>query len=198
MHEPLLARAALPAPTIVLGLTLRPYSIGHELYLQREVSNQPGKAEEGLIRAALICCQTWNECRAMGSDFFILLKLAIWRRRRKIRASKFDFEKELATFARYRLEGSLAFPPSDVLRPDRGAPPRLPGSPFLLRLQQFLMLEFHLSEARAWDYPLGLAQMRYAAFYEEKGGCDIYNQQNADFDAFIAEQERKGAEQCQA
>jgi hypothetical protein len=109
-----------------------------------------------------------------------------------------DFQKELEVFAKYRLEGSLEFPPSNVLHPHAGPPPRLPGCPMLLRLQQFLMLEFGLSESEAWDYPLGLAKMRFAAFWEQEGSFDIYNQHDADFDAFVAEQERKGAEQCQA
>lgn len=36
MHEPLLSRAAAPTKTVVLGLLMRPYSLGHELFLLRE------------------------------------------------------------------------------------------------------------------------------------------------------------------
>lgn len=198
MHEPLLALAALPAPTVVLGMLLRPYSLGHELFLIREGSPfAPGatqKPELGdLYRAVLICCQTWQETREMPFEPLATLKLWLWKKRM---GSGVDFDAERAAFLSYQAQGSLEFPLSDVARPGRGSAPRIAGSPFLLRLHGFVMENLRKSEAEAWDYPLGLAKMRWACFWEQQDGLDVYNAHDAEFDRFIAEQEKKGAEQC--
>src|SRR2546421_6679103 len=101
MHEPLLAQAALPARSIILGMVLRPYSLGHELFLLREQNplatvysfGQAGQVRpQDLAQAILICCQSFSECRAMVQDRFLGLKLWVWRRRLR----KINFQRELA------------------------------------------------------------------------------------------------------
>lgn len=201
MHEPLLAQAALPAPRVVLGMLLRPYSLGHDVWLVREGSQlHPDSTRQAtlpdLFRAVLICCQTWEESKAMPFDWFAGLKLWLWRKRL---GRKIDFLAELASFREYQTFGSLEFPLSDVAQPSRGPAPRAPGSPFVLRLHQWLMQHHRLTESEAWDYPLGLAKMRWACFWESEQGLDVYNAHDAEFDAFVAEQEAKGKESlCQA
>jgi hypothetical protein len=91
------------------------------------------------------------------------------------------FHVELAKFISYRIEGCLEFPPSGITKPGRGEP-RIAGCPFLLRLQQFLMLQFRMGEAEAWDYPLGLAKCRWGCYWEENGDWSIYNEAEAQFD----------------
>ena len=207
MHEPALARAALPAPVVCLGMLLRPYSLGHELWLIRESNAALRGSIDGLPAAVLICSQDWDELRRMRSDHFLGLKLWIWECRMKRKEGDFLrglsrifankksalirgnsrkalLEKELATFLAYRAEGLLELPISQVARSDR-AMPRLPGCPFILRLQQWLMTHFHLTESAAWDYPVGLAKMRWAAHWEQEGGLDIYNAHEAESDAQI-------------
>ena len=206
MHEPALSRAALPAPVVCLGMLLRPYSLGHELWLIRESNAALRGSIDGLPAAVLICSQTWDELRRMRSDHFLGFKLWIWRRRmkrleksftrivankRELKSAKISVNsreellgKELATFLAYRAEGLLELPISQVARSDR-AMPRLPGCPFILRLQQWLMTHFHLTESAAWDYPVGLAKMRWAAHWEQEGGLDIYNAHEAESDAQI-------------
>lgn len=61
----------------------------------------------------------------------------------------------------------------------------------MLSLQQWLMLTLRLTEAEAWDYPVGLAKMRWATYWEREGGLEICNEQEAEFDAAVA---RKMAE----
>lgn len=202
MHETLLARAAKPAPVVVLGLLMRPFSIGHQLLLQRE-SNPLAESNQAppvkLIEAALFCSQTWRENEKMPFDPFINFKMFLWGLRLRPRLRKF-LALEMASFTAYRDAGSLEFPISDRPRPDSGAsePRRPPGTPFLLRLQQFLMVTFHLSEAQAWDYPFGLAKMRWLCHWEEQDGIDVYNHHDAEFDRYVAEQEAKGKEQINA
>jgi hypothetical protein len=204
MHEAALARAALPAPTEVLGMALQDYSIGHEVYLQREApeiqsltpKDQSPEAREALVTAVLICCQSWEDNRGMARDWLLGLKLAIWRRRLrrmvKRQGSKF-WQEQLERFQAYREAGSLEFPLSEIIRSRSGPEPRPPGSPFLLRLHQFLVLKLGLSQAAAWDYPLGLAKMEWASYWEEEGGLQIYNWQDAAHDDYVAKCEAEDA-----
>jgi hypothetical protein len=195
MHEAAFARAALPAPCQVLGMALKPFSLGHEVYLERE--NRYPKPETriletplSLIKAVLICCQSWEELQGMTSDWLLDLKLWIWKRRLR----KTDWPGELRAFEVYRQEGSLEFPLSDIVRPGSGSGPRPPGTPFLLRLHQFLVIRMRMEEVEAWDYPLGLAKMQWAAYWEEEGGLQIYNWQDAEHDAFVEKCELEEAE----
>jgi hypothetical protein len=97
-------------------------------------------------------------------------------------------EQELEKFLAYRNEGLLEFRLSEIPKADSGGPARMSGTPFILRLQQWLMDQFRLSEAEAWDYPVGLAKMRWAAHWESQGGMEVYNAHEAEFDQFVAEQ----------
>src|SRR5437660_1560903 len=83
MHEAALSRAALPAPTTVLGLRLRPFSLGHLLWLTRECVIE--SLANDLPAAVLICSQTWKELRANSCnsclpDPLLSLKMWLWRR----------------------------------------------------------------------------------------------------------------------
>lgn|SRR3990167_218294 len=197
MHEPLLAQAALPAPTIVCGLLLRPYSLGHELWLIRD-SHAPASHPlstcfpsdpEGLKTAVYICASTWDELNALSATWTLRLKTFLWDRRTR----HVDWLREAAKFAAYVAAGSVEFPISEIARPDRASAPRVPGTPFLLRLHAWLMTHLRLSEGAAWDYPIALAKMRWAAYWEQEAGLDVYNAHDAEFDLFVAEQEEKRA-----
>lgn len=197
MHEQLLAKAAWPSPTVVLGLLLRPYSIGHELRLHRLnhplALGQPCLPRQ-LAEAVVICHQGWAETNAMPFDLLLPLKMLLWRRR----ARRTKFPVELDKFLEYQSVGALEFPPSGITKAGRSTEPRIAGSPLLLRLHQFLMLQLRLAEDQAWDYPLGLAKLRWGCYWEENGDWSVYNEAEAKFDAFVAEQEAKGKEQIPA
>lgn len=197
MHELLLARAARPAPTVVLGLLLKPYSIGHYILLLREnnplaESNQA--TPEQLAEAVLLCSQNWHDSARMPFDPLIGFKLWLWKLRCKSRMKMFQIE--LQNFIWYRDAGSLELPLSDWPRPtyESTTPRRPPGTPFLLRLHHFLVTTCHLSDETAWDHPFGLAKMRLQAHWEEQDGIDVYNHQDAERDRYIEEQEAKGKE----
>src|SRR5262245_46799270 len=112
MHEEILARAAMPLPRVVLGLLLRPYSLGHELLIQ--TGPKFDTLEGALAGAVLICSNTWEQNTRLQTDIFSRLKLWLWRKR----CRKFNFFRESAEFAKYREEGSLEFPLSDISDPD--------------------------------------------------------------------------------
>jgi hypothetical protein len=178
-----------------MGLLLRPYSLGHDLRLTRQ-GNPLANSDTGTLLdlrdAALICHQGWRECERMPWDPLIRFKLWLWRRR----ARKCSFALDLATFTQYRAAGSLEFPPSGVARPSADpSDARIAGCPFILRLQQFLMIHLRLTEEQAWDYPLGLAKCRWGCYWEENGDWNIYNEGEAALDKYVLEQEAKGAAQ---
>jgi len=193
MHEGLLRQAAMPVPRVVLGLLLRPYSIGHELLIQAD-SSDFAKPETALISLVWICSNSWKENTRNRLDPLMSLKLWLWRRR----CGRRDFKKELEKFQAYREEGSLEFPLSELIETDGRRRGRATGAPFLLKLQQFVCFHFKLSESEAWDYPFGMAKMHWSCMAEEEGGIKIRNEHDESFEAYIEEQERKGREQCQA
>lgn len=192
MHETALAHAARPERVAVLGLLLEPYSLGHELLLIREsnplvVGGVPKPTD--LASAVLICCQGWQANSRIGADRLLPLKKAIWHWRTR----KCFFGVEQAKFRAYRENGSMEFPMPEIFEPGE-KPGRPPGSPLLLRLHLFLTARLGLAESAAWDYPLGLAKMRWQCYWEEEGGLKVQNHNEAAFDNFIAEQEG----QCRA
>jgi hypothetical protein len=211
MHEAALAAAALPAPAFVLGMELRPYSIGHEIFLIRESNPlalygessrhggsvpvlpssapaRPSDIRPSLAQAVLICCQSFEESRRICREWFAPLKLSLWRRR----VAKLDTSTELVKFREYQLFGSLDFKHSSVVKPGQTIS-RTPGSPFLLRLYQFLITHLQETPQSAWDYPLGLAKMQWQAYWESEGGLDIENETEQEFEKWVEEMEAKNA-----
>lgn len=197
MHEDALARAAQPAPVVVLGMLLRPLSIGHILLFHRE--NLMDAATSGrltaqqLSSAVLICCQNWAEISTIRQDWLLGVKMWAWRQRvaRLAKRHQRDFPalpysvNESRKLIAYLSAGCQQFPASEIERPDRSSP-RTPGTPFLLNLQQWLMVTFGLTESAAWDYPFALAKMRWAAHWEMQGGMEIANGVEAALDDYAA------------
>jgi hypothetical protein len=179
MHEPLAALAALPAQTRVAGCALRDYSLGHELFLIREQSpfifGTVEDIDEGHIyEAILICTSTFNGLKFARSSYLYTPILSLLRRRVAKHLKIECKEAAIQKFSDYRKNGCLELPFSDTIKPGKETA-RDPGAPFILRLQQFLMLKFRLSEAEAWDYPVGLAKMRWQTYWEQEGGSEVKN-----------------------
>src|SRR2546421_10443514 len=96
MHESALARAALPAPTICLGMRLRPYSLGHELWLIRESCQVLCGSVQGLPAAVLICSQDWDALGKGARRYDPSLGFRLWLWKRAIR--RLDLKRELDIF----------------------------------------------------------------------------------------------------
>lgn len=196
MHEAALAAAALPAPARVLGLMLRPYCLGHELWLIRE--NNPLavyhpvrlKIEEvtyaQLMEAALICHHRFEQVAGLNRDRFIGFKIKLWTRR--TRGLELTVERE--RYLDYRIAGTGCFPTES---PTDARAARHPGTPLILRVHQFLMLTLGLDEATAWNYPMGLAYLRFAGWLEGQGMVNVKNEFDLEFDAGYEEFEREQA-----
>jgi hypothetical protein len=189
MHEAAYSQAALPAPARVLGLNLKPFSLGHELFLIREQNplsvalgnNNVGALVAALPAAALFCSQSFEEIHAMNSDRWIGLKMKLWNRRLK----RFNFGKELAIFLEYRSRGTMQFP-SEAPTNEKGRPF---GAPLLLSLHQFIRRGTR-TDAEAWNYPYGLAMMHYGAWLESEGRLKIKNAYEAEHDRAFEEWEK--------
>ena len=129
----------------------------------------------------------------MPWDWLLRWKLKLWRRRVK----NPDYPAEIEIFKNYLESGSIGFELSKMAKPEKAgsAPPRVLGAPFLLRLHHWLMGEpMRLNEVQAWNYPMGLAKQRMACQWEHEGYIEIYNEHEAAFDRFVAEQERLALE----
>lgn len=195
MHEAALARAALPPTRICLGLLLRPFSLGHFVVLLRRgvLDDQFNIRIWDLPGAVLVCSQNWRE-NTQQDDRWLGLKLRLW----SWRSRKADAKAELDIFGDYLKQGTLELPLSEVTMVNgENKVARPPGTPLVLILQQWLMTHFGLSEERAWDYPFGLAKMRWACHFEGEGTLHVYNAQDASFDQYAAAMDAKEAARAQ-
>ena len=199
MHEAALASAALPPPTVVLGLLLQPYSLGHELFLIREgnplafalrpIGHLATRSQ--LAQSVLICCQGWDANRNQWRDRLSGLKLRLWR----WRVRKSDLAGEVAAFLDYQANGCLEFPPSPAVTDTKmETPARAAGTPFILRIHQFLTIRLGLSQSQAWDYPYGLGVMQWEAWHESGGTMHILNAEEAEHLAFVERMEKEEKE----
>lgn len=197
MHEWAFANAALPSPVTILGLNLRPFSLGHELWLIREgsslafTSNQKPNAVD-LPYAALVCSETFDELHGMNRDRFVALKLMLWRWRiARMQKRGMDLIQRMNRFLEYRNAGCAEFPGE---LPTNLSNARPLGAPYLLRLHNFVWLKLGKTESEAWDYPYGLAKMRYAEYLEGLGCWNIKGEYELEYDKARDEWERENPE----
>lgn len=186
MHDAAFARAAVPSPTAILKLPLRPYSVGHALWLLAAENPLADENAESAIRpqhvveAVWTCAHSWRELAAQHRRWLTLLKLGIWRRR----ARREDLALAAAEFQNYRRAGS-SFPP---IKPAEGDG-RNCGAPVPALLIQFLAARLGKSEEAALDYPLGLAYWHFSAYQERQGVLQIKNAAEIEFEDWCLEQE---------
>lgn len=195
MHEAALANAALPAPTVIQGIPLLPFSLGHELCLIRE-SNAFAcggtPLRQDLLKAIWVCSNTWDENKTAANQWLGPIKTKLLCRRFK----HCNLPLCIESFRNYREAGLQTFPLSKLPRPSESGTARIAGAPFLLRLHAFVMAHLHLSESLAWDYPAGLAAMRWSTHWEQEGGLDIANEHEAAHFAYVERREREKREKA--
>ncbi len=183
--------AALPERFVILGQSLRPFSIGHMMWLRRlgnafVLQTPPGI--EDLLSGVLICCQTYAEACESLQDPGLPLRIREWARK----LGPFNIALKSQEFARYIRLGSTWPELHDPDDEDR----RMPGAPFIQRVRIVLQAKLGLSPTEAFDYPWGLAQHDYFAFWELEERCRILNEEEkalaqdeagllARFDAFV-------------
>lgn len=173
MHETAFANAMLPRRAAVLKMPLRPYSLGHEIWLTSRnnplaIGGEPSRIH--IQQAVLICCLTHEELLKLETDWLLSMKVWVWKRRIR----KEDTARAIAEFKNYMAAGSTE--PETLSVPSQGESSHRPGAPFILRLLQFLVFKKGMSEADAMDYPLGLAKWHYCAYWESEAGLRIKNE----------------------
>lgn len=196
MHEAALARAAIPEPTRILRLPLKPYSLGHELALfirsnpfvtHSQADFQKLKDTEknaALLQAILVCSSSWFENQRKRKN------LRIWNFIRRF----CDHELAFAQFENYKAQGRLEFKADFPSNSDCKI--RFIGAPQALRLYQFVVKNVPAFEilrygASVWDFPYSLAMMMMQAQAEEEGNLEIYNHRQKFHDDYVAEMEEK-------
>ena len=183
MHELTFADAAIPAPAVVLGLPLAPYSLRHELLLLRhrspflclsleEFNTQPRPQQVFAITFAA------QLCAARAPGWF-------WRFRRH------DYTLAVAEFRNYLAEGRKLLPAlSSADEHDKEAyeianngekmtAGRPLGSPLLAQLLHFCIAEMRLTYEEALDSPFAHVGNLYFANLESKGSLYVENHAEA-------------------
>jgi hypothetical protein len=206
LHDAQFARAAAPNPVTILGLPMRPYSIGHEIFLirrqnpflalQLEPENIKPPTASHLIEAILICAHSWHELNSSSPPFFTL-KTRLWRST-WLNKTHDQTLAAIPQFIAYRNAGSTQPPTAPPLLEPGQSKPREPGSPFLLRLIQFLIFRLRMTEQDAMDYPLGLAIWHACAFAEAQDEIRIENKNDRYMKQFVADAEAEAAAEAAA
>lgn len=207
MHDLAFADTARPTPVRVLGLTLRDYSIGHELFLLRERNpflcatrdefNQfpPHEQVYAIKRAALICSRPWrlNVGAELGTYKEPHLRLWAWA----IRWELHNVPLAIADFRNYLAEACKLLPllsssvPEDAEayeianKGEKLGSGRALGSPFMAQLMVYLAKMPHPErfvgpeDHPIYDFPYNLGANLYFTQLEQEGGVYVENQEEA-------------------
>jgi len=164
---PAYAIAALPDPYRVLGLRLRPFSLGHYLLMQRfgcnYLADDPAAAtREDLLLGVLICSMRHDEFLAFIEQPNFQKECRAWGKK----VSLFDFPEKDALFSAY-LKASLTEPDYIELNPSEGA------GDWAQNLKMCLTTRLHHSEAEALDMPLSKALADYYKLAESEGSLRL-------------------------
>lgn len=205
MHDAGFATAICPNQVTVLGLPLRPYSIGHELLL-RQRSNpllclpwdeflnlSPHEQTRAVRNAVWVCCNDW---KSNNSEWLARFKVSLWSKRIK----KANFALAIADFRNYLMEGR-SLPPSpgqdasNIFGDKAENKARALGSPFLAQLYIFCTTDNFKEQRKPyrqiWDIPFSLAGYFYFTFLEVQGALKIENEKEHEAQQEIYKLERE-------
>lgn len=157
------AQAAIPDPYRILGLRLRPFSLGHYLLLQRFgcrfiEDDKTTVGRDDLILGVLICSRKHREFLEFIETDDFTQHLRDWGKK----VSLFDFPAKARLFASY-LQESLKQPEHTSIKPgdDRGD--------WAQNLKMTLMTRLNHTEETALDMPLSQALADYYNLAESEG-----------------------------
>lgn len=182
--------AAIPEPFRVLGLSLKPFTLGHQLLLERfESSFALGSTKEptyeDLILSVFLCSFTWERAVKVLSSRFLKLRLKLWG----WFCGSFDVAEAMDFFARYL--GAHSKQPDYWVEQKSG--PSNSGVPFIQFLKVKLEQDLGYTEAEALGTPYQIAIWNYLTFLESKGVIKFVSQADLDLIALAksAEMEAK-------
>lgn len=199
-------KAAVPEPFIVLGLRLRPLSIGHLVLMQwsglsfmREDNSKPNL--DDLIIGCLICSMRFRQYQEFlqSPDIASVLtrlgrralfepkrgwsRLAFWRKAKPALRVQERFE----LFDKYLADG-MDIPQFEL--PNSAAQSMIIGSPWLQCLRIMLMTKFHMPAEETWDYPYRQAVWDVCTARESDGALSIIGENSSpEHDAAVAAME---------
>ena len=219
MHEFSFSEVALPERHVVCELPMLDFSIGHRLLLLRarnpllwqeeaEFNQRPAEEQIAwLLEAVYVCAQSFAFRQKLEKE---PTRWALWRNKRRV--AKWhrlhahyeveDWVRELAKFRVYLASAKIisdfddkrdGFPFMPVRAASNEAGRSL-GAPYEGTLIQFLVREMKITEAAAYEYPLGLAQAHFLIYLEREGCLRILNAEELDFKEYVAEYDLKAAQ----
>lgn len=172
--------AQSPEPVRCLGLTLKPYSLGHSLLLQRHGNGfLVGDGDYGdLISGVLICSQSWEEFQSAWLQINKYPKLSFWGMFLRVwgfLARRYDVIAEAEKFKQYVKAGSY-WP--DVNPPTAG---KKMVCPWENRLKLSLMKEMKLTESEVLNRPLAQSHIDFCTIGEMNGVLEMFSEENEAF-----------------
>lgn len=193
--------AILPERVAVLRLSLRPYSVGHEILLRRLDSpflkpTLPAAAEllPHLFTHVFICSMPYAEAVDSVEDPELGAEFIAWRRRL---GRRYDLLQALGTFCQYLRDGSTW--PEFTRRKRKGYEFIRTGSSWPAVLVTALMSELNFTLESALNCPLGLAQHLYCTHRELAGNILIASEAEIARRAAVrAEMQRMGMKPLKA
>jgi len=173
--------AAIPTPVSVLGIRLRPYSLGHVLLLSRfdnafVMGGRP--ALEDVIQGIVICSQTYAEALRDMDNPKLPSLVGKWQRSLQPRywwggrKPELGFSPAQAAkqFVEYLRAGS-SFPIFSVPQDKKSNDPL--HVPLVQTVKVYLMSKLNFSEAELLDRPWGLCLWDYFTSHAMEGNCKI-------------------------
>lgn len=168
------SRAVVPPKAVILGQTLRAYTLGHALLLcargnaySMVSDSHPGPCD--LVEAVFICCHDdFQQARMALDSFWTRWKVKLWAKL----MGRFDVPTQMIEFRDWLNEQSQMPVP---IQTSGKASRRAPGAPFLLRLYQHLRFTRNLPENDCWNYQLGRAIWDWSAMLEAQGAVELCN-----------------------
>jgi len=172
--------AAIPEPVAILGVRLRPFSLGHVLLLNRfgnAFGNGAAPGLDDLIQAIVICSQKYADALADMDNPKLPEIVAAWQRRLAprnrlgFRRSGLGFSPaaEVVRFTEYVRAGS-SFPLFTVKENHQGDPM---GVPMVQSVKVLLQSKMGFTEAEVLDRPWGLCLWDYFTLNAMEGHCKI-------------------------
>ena len=165
MHAAFL-EAAAPEPFRVLGRNLKPFTIGHQLLLERfesgyAVGSTVSPSWDDFIFSVWTCSQSYADVLKALASRVTLVRVYLWSKR----CGKFDVREAQQFFNQY-LEANTSEPM--YFYDDTKAGDAL-GIPWGLYLKQMVQEKLHLNEAEAVNYPYRQASLLYLRQLAERG-----------------------------
>ena len=155
----------------ILGITLKPLSLGHVCWLDW-LGVYPALTPEQIVTAALICSRECEDIEETLCDPWLEWKLRFWYFRYS-GFSKIDWIEEGATFARYYEESTNRAPSIQSTRDKKDSKPDHSGTPFIQHLKATLQSRLNYTPAEAMNAPYLQAIWDYYSFHEAEGNIVV-------------------------